>query len=294
MGPETELAGASPLPSVWVVGCGQMAGAFVTRWLQAGLAPGALTLIDPVAPAIVGPAWVPSAEALPAGAPPPDLLFLGIKPQQLASLAPALGHRLAGAPTLIVSMLAGVRTSVLGELFPESAVVRIMPNLPVRIGKGVIALFAPDLPPQSLAGLEALLAAGGTVVALADERQFDAVTALSGSGPAFLFRFIETLAGAGESAGLDAEVAQALALQTVVGAALLAQGAGQPVATLRQQVTSPQGTTEAGLDVLDGDGALSTLLRATVRAAAERSRALALAAEAAADPQGREAVRAAS
>lgn len=270
-----------------------MAGAFVRRWLAEGLDPSALALVDPVRPAIDGPAWAPSVDALAGAA--PDLLLLGVKPQQLGPVAEALAIRLAGATPLLVSMLAGVRTQTLAGRFPGLPLVRIMPNLPVRIGQGVTAVFAPQPLDAPLAAvLDALLAAGGRIVPLDDERQFDAVTALSGSGPAFLFRFIEALAGAGEAAGLEAETARVLALGTVTGAAALAAAADQPVATLRQQVTSPQGTTEAGLDILDGEGALSALLRATVRAAAERSRALALAAEAAADPAPREGLRAAS
>ena len=269
---------------LWVVGCGQMGGAMLARWLEAGMAPASVTVIDP-APRGLEPSSTVRRVAAPeeAGA-APALVLLGVKPQQFADVAPPLREVLAGARPIILSMMAGVRMHTLASQFPGFPLARIMPNLPVRIGRGAIALHAPGLEPQERQAVESLLAACGLSVPLEDESRFDAVTALSGSGPAFLFRFMEALAAAGEAAGLDADMARALAQQTVTGAAALAESSGLTPAALRQQVTSPGGTTEAGLDVLDGEGALSTLLRSTVRAAAERSRHLAAAAEAAAVP----------
>jgi pyrroline-5-carboxylate reductase len=280
---------------LWLVGCGAMGGALLSRWLVAGLDPSRVTVVDPAPgglPARFEGAVLPDLPGALAGGPPPDLLVLAIKPQALAGLAEQVRPALAG-DTVLVSMLAGVRVSTLAALFPGVPIARIMPNTPARIGRGISALYAPGLDAASRDQVRALLSAAGTVVSVDEETRFDAITALSGSGPAFLFRYIEAFAGAGEAAGLDPETAALLAEHTVVGAAaLLAEGLGTP-ASLRQQVTSPNGTTQAGLDVLDGDGALSSLLRATVRAAAERSRALAGAAEAAIDaPSTREAQRA--
>jgi pyrroline-5-carboxylate reductase len=273
----------SLLPArMWIIGCGAMAGALLTRWLAAGLDPASFTVIDPEPKGLpAGFTGTRVADVAQAG-PLPDAVLLGIKPQLLALVGPALAARV-DRPVLLISMLAGVRTHALAHLLPSARIIRIMPNLPARIGAGATAMFAAGATAADTALADRLMAAAGTVHWLDDEGRFDAVTAVSGSGPGFLFRFIEALAGAGEAAGLDAEMAAGLALQTVVGAAALAAQSRLTPATLRQQVTSPNGTTQAGLDVLDGDGALSALMRATVRAAAERSRALAATAEAVKD-----------
>jgi pyrroline-5-carboxylate reductase len=272
-----------------MVGCGQMGGALLDRWLGAGIAADRVLVIDPAprAPALPGAIrWVSSAADLGGDEEGPDLLVLGVKPQSVVSVATGLVPALAArvAHPLVVSMLAGVRLATIAHLFSDCRVARIMPNLGVRVGKGATVLHAPAIDVTDRAVLEALMAPTGLVVPLDDEARFDAVTAVSGSGPGFVYRFVEALAGAGEAAGLDAATATALARQSLIGAAALLEHSGQPAATLRQQVTSPNGTTEAGLDVLDGEGALSALMRATIRAAAERSRALAAAADAAADP----------
>ena len=277
------------IASLWLVGCGAMGGTLLGRWIAAGLDPRSVTVIDPQpgAPPVTSAGGPPvTSVATPAEAaagPPPQLVVLGVKPQIVAAVAAALQPALPQRP-LLLSMLAGVRTSTLGHLFPGARLVRIMPNTPARVGKGGTATFGAGLGPGASLLAEALARAAGTLLWLDDEHRFDAVTALSGSGPAFLFRFIEALAGAGESVGLDPATAAALASQTVVGAAALVELGEAGPALLRQQVTSPNGVTEAGLDVLDGDGALSSLLRATLRAASERSRALAAAAEATTSP----------
>ncbi|MGQ5701434.1 pyrroline-5-carboxylate reductase [Sandaracinobacteroides sp. A072] len=283
---------ASLFDRVWLVGCGAMAGALLERWLISGLDAARVTIIDPE------PAGLPQGFTGPVVPEPPEgvaptLLILGIKPQILPQLAPILSQRLAGQGVLL-SMLAGVRTATLSALFPGAPVMRIMPNLSARIGRGTTAMFASGLAPADADAIDGLLRSAGSTLWLEDEGRFDAVTAVSGSGPAFLFRFIEALAGAGEAAGLDPETAARLALETVAGAAEMAALSGLSPAALRQQVTSPNGTTQAGLDVLDGDGSLSSLMRATVRAATERSRALASAADAAIEAAaGRETMRAA-
>jgi len=270
-----------------MVGCGAMGGALLGRWLEAGLDPRAVVVIDPApagVPAGFACSVVPDvAAARESGSLGPTLLVLGIKPQALAGLVPEIAAAVGGSDLLLLSMLAGVRTAALAQMLPFSRIVRIMPNLPARIGRGATAMFAAGATDADRDAVDWLLGTAGSALWLDDESRFDAVTGLSGSGPAYLFRFIEALAGAGEAAGLDPETAARLALETVAGAAELAATSAVSPAELRQQVTSPNGTTQAGLDVLDGDGALSSLLRATVRAAAERSRALASAAEASAE-----------
>lgn len=287
--------GLDRLDSLWLAGCGAMGGTLLARWLDAGLPPQKVMVIDP-SPAGVPPGFsgeiVADAATLPFGGDGPQLLVLGVKPLTVLQVAEALKGRLPPSP-FILSMLAGVRTATLSHLFPGARIVRIMPNTPARVGRGVTALFGANLAPGDAEIADALATAAGRALWVDDENRFDAVTALSGSGPAFLFRFVETLAGAGETIGLDPATASMLALETVAGAAELATRSEATPATLRQQVTSPNGTTQAGLDVLDGDGALSSLLRATLRAAAERSRALATAVDTAIETgvQGRDPVR---
>lgn len=271
------------LARIWLVGCGAMGGALAARWLQSGLPDSALTIIDPVAelPERLDALRVRDVAAAVARMPQPSLVVLAVKPQQLLEVAPDLLPELKADPVL-VSILAGVRVTTLTDIFTGCPVARIVPNTPARIGAGVTALFAPQLDEEQAGAVDRLLKTNGITVWLDDEARFDAVTALSGSGPAFLYRFVEAMAGAGEAAGLDPETARLLATETVAGAARLMHESGESPAVLRAQVTSPNGTTQAGLDVLDGsDGALSILMRQTLRSATERGRALAAQADAA-------------
>jgi pyrroline-5-carboxylate reductase len=284
------------LTRVWLVGCGAMGGALLARWLESGLPPSAVTVIDPEPrglPVGFSGAVVPDAVSAWGQAPDPTLLVLGIKPQLLPRLAPGMARLLQPQP-LILSMLAGVRTGTLQALFPGAPLVRMMPNTPARIGRGVTALFAAGASAADKAAAGWLAEAAGATVWLDAEEQFDAVTAVSGSGPAYVFRFLEAFTAAAEASGLPGPVAALLARETVAGAAELALGSGQTPAQLREQVTSPNGTTAAGLQMLDGDGLLTSLLRSTVKAAADRSRQLAEAAEAdaSAPPAPRQAAKA--
>lgn len=275
--------GSGRLRRIWLVGCGSMGGALLGRWLACGLPASHVTVIDPAPgglPADFAGALVASAAEAAAISPDPTLVVLGVKPQLLGPIAAEFAPQLKVAP-LVMSMLAGVRTDSIGGYFPKSPIIRIMPNMPARIGRGVTAVYRGAGDEEDLAAVKALLEAAGSIEWLDEESRFDAVTAVSGSGPAFLFRFIETMAAAAESVGLEPELARRLAMETIAGAAEMARQSDLPPSRLRQQVTSPNGTTEAGLDVLDGEGVLSSLLRSTVRAAAERSRELAVAADAA-------------
>lgn len=258
---------------VWFVGCGNMGGAILARWRDAGLDPAQVTVIDPAAPAMPGVTVL--------AAPPPDgavpaLLLLAVKPQTLDAVAGALAP-LVGPETLLVSILAGVEIAALRKRFAEPRLVRAMPNTPVAIGRGAVSLYGPELDRAGEAAVEALMAPLG-LVEWVDESLFDVVTALSGSGPAFLFRFIDALAAAGADAGLDPDQSARLALATVVGAGLLAEGSSESAHALAERVASPGGSTRKGLDVLDEPSALRALIRDTLDAAILRNRELAAAA----------------
>ncbi len=270
---------AVPRAPVWLLGCGNMGGALLGRWLGEGIGP--VAVIDPSPRALpagasasaLPPGGAPPGGAPPGGAPPegsPDVLVLAVKPQAWReAVAPLVGR--AGPLTLVVSVMAGVSLAALAEVFPRSPLVRAMPNTPAAIGQGVTGLFttAGDI---AQGAAEALFGPAGATVWLDREADFDALTALSGSGPAYVFAFIEALAAAGAAAGLDPVTAMRLARATVTGAAALAATDPAPAAELRERVTSPGGTTAAGLAVLQAG--LGALLADTVAAAAARSQAL--------------------
>lgn len=250
---------------IWLLGCGNMGGALLGRWLAEDMGP--VAVIDPAAKGM--PAAVSVSAEPPQGR--PDVLVLAVKPQVWRAAASPLAS-VVGPMTLVVSVMAGVTTADLASVFPHSAIVRAMPNTPASIGQGATALFtsAGDL---AEGAAEALFGPAGTTVWLTDETDFDAVTAVSGSGPAYVFAFIEALAAAGVAAGLEAGLASRLARATVTGAAALAVADSAPASELRARVTSPGGTTAAGLAVLTPG--LSPLLIDTVAAASARSKALA-------------------
>jgi pyrroline-5-carboxylate reductase len=257
------MSGDAP---IWLIGCGNMGGALLRRWLAEGLGP--VTVIDPAARDVPDGVTVlqrPPAEGK------PDIVVLAVKPQAWAQAVLPLAGRL-GPMTLVISVMAGVRTDDLARLFPGAGVVRAMPNTPAAVGQGATALFTRDGDIVQGAA-EALFQPVGQTIWLTDETQFDAVTAVSGSGPAYVFHFIEALAAAGAAAGLDPVLAMRLSRQTVIGAAALAAQDGATSAELlRQRVTSPGGTTAAGLSVLMP--ALPPLLEQVIAAAAARSREL--------------------
>jgi pyrroline-5-carboxylate reductase len=260
--------------SLWIVGCGNMGGALVRRWLAAGLDPGQITVIDPAPPSIAGVTWLTSP---PVGS--PDLLLLGVKPQIVDQAAAAYAGVVTNK-TVVISILAGVECADLDVRFPGAkAIVRTMPNLPVAIGKGVTALFAKKASPEVRGTVDALFAPTGIAEWLTSEDQFHAVIAVSGSGPAFAYRFIGALADGGAALGLPADQALRLARATVEGAAALCTASGEDPAELARQVTSPGGTTAAGLAVMDEGGTFASLIAATQVATAARSETLAEAAK---------------
>ncbi len=261
------------MDSILIVGCGNMGGAILAGWLAGGLDPARFTVVDPVL--AEAPAGVRLLREVPSGA--FDVVLLGIKPQALGEVAPALEPATRGA--VILSILAGAELATLAAHFPATkALVRLMPNLAAAIGKSPLGLFEQGLDRAGRGAVEALLAPLGTAEWLASEDQLDAVTALAGSGPAFVYRFIAALADGGAALGLDPAQAERLARTMVEGAAQLAAASPDTLAELARRVTSAGGTTAAGLAVLDADQALTGLIEQTLRAARDRGAELAAAA----------------
>lgn len=259
--------------TMWLVGCGNMAGAMLRRWIDTGVIVASdVFVLNRRDQAL--PEGVRQGRELPEGA-LPDALMLGVKPQQLDDIA-VHAARLAGVP-LLISILAGVEPDAIAARFSAGTIVRAMPNLPVAFGKGVVALNGVEADTDARAAIDALMAPLGLNVWI-EADQFDAVTALAGSGPAFVYRFIDGLAGAGCAVGLPVELAQRLAIATVEGGALAAAGAQEPPSVLADRVASKGGSTRAGLNVLDTDQALVRLLTETLAAATRRNAEMAAAA----------------
>lgn len=251
-----------------------MAGAMLARWIDSGaIAPQDVFVANRKDRAL--PGNVAQGRDFPDG-PPPDLVLLGTKPQGLDEVAARFAAQVAGAPKL-VSILAGVEGAEIRRRFPLATVIRAMPNLPVAIGQGVVALHGEGTA-EARAALSTLMAPLGLVEWIADEGLFDAVTALAGSGPGFVYRFIDALAVAGATLGLPEDQAQRLALATVAGAGLLAADADVSPAILADRVASPGGSTRKGLDVLDDGDALKRLILATLAASTRHNAAMAAAA----------------
>jgi pyrroline-5-carboxylate reductase len=258
-------------------GAGKMGGALLEGWLQAGLAPGQVAVIEPnPAPPIAalgarGVRVNPNATALRDAA----AIVIAVKPQIAADALPVLAPMI-GEATVVVSIMAGRTLQFLAATLPQArALVRAMPNTPAAIGRGMTVAVPRHVSEAQRDLAHRLLIASGAVEWVADEALMDAVTAVSGSGPAYVFLLAEALAEAGMAAGLPAPLAEKLARETVAGAGELLHRSTLSAATLRENVTSPGGTTAAALEVLMGAGGLLPLLRKAVAAATERSRKLA-------------------
>jgi pyrroline-5-carboxylate reductase len=266
----------TPLPGpLWLVGCGNMAGAMLRRWLEAGtVAAPNVTVINRSGTLSIDGIRV--VTEVPADAPAPATVMLGMKPQQIDVVAGTAIAQLR--PRLLLSILAGVENSALAARFHADAIVRAMPNLPVSIGKGVVALHSETQDTALRDAATALMAPLGLVEWIAEERLFDAVTALSGCGPGFVFRFIDAMGAAGAALGLPEEQARRLAIATVEGAGALASGAEVDPATLADRVASPGGSTREGLNVLDRGDALRRLMTEALAASARRNAEMAAAA----------------
>lgn len=259
---------------LFLVGCGNMAGQMLTRWLAYGL--------DPARVTVLRPSGRPVAEGVqvvtdyPSSLPAYTTVLLGMKPQQLASVANSLAP-LCGMDTRLVSILAGTTVAELRNRFPAARdVVRAMPNLPVGIGEGVTALHADiSTSPDVREDVASLMSPLGLAEWIVDEGQFNEVTALSGCGPAFLFRFIDAFARAGEAIGLPSDQAARMALATVKGSASMAALSSDSPAILADRVASPGGMTRQGLNVMDADDRLLKLLTDTLAAARDRGEEMA-------------------
>ncbi|MFI4965611.1 MAG: pyrroline-5-carboxylate reductase [Caulobacterales bacterium] len=259
---------------ILMLGAGNMGGAVLEGWLKAGaFVAGDLMIVDPRP----GPAAL-RAQAAGAALNPPDAdlaaartVMLCVKPQIWRDVAGRYASRLA-ADAVIVSVVAGVASQDLAQAFGGRAIARVIPTTAAAINRGTASLYADD--PAALARAHALFEPLGAAVDLADEAQMHAATAVSGSGPAYLYAFVEALEAAGAAAGLAPADASRLARSTIAGAAALLDESGGEPAELRRQVTSPAGTTEAALNVLLGEHGLPRLLREAVAQAMRRSKEL--------------------
>lgn len=256
-----------------MLGCGKMGSAMLEGWLKGGLAPGSVHVIDPHPSDWVRAQGVVVNSDLPDD---PAVALVAVKPQMMDEALPLLAP-MGGGGTLIVSVAAGTPIArfeaVLGT---ATRVIRAMPNTPAAIGKGITAIIGNgSATAADLDMAEGLLGTIGQVVRLSTEDQIDAVTGVSGSGPAYVFYMIDALAAAARAEGLPDDMAMQLAKATVAGAGALAEAAAETPEQLRINVTSPNGTTQAGLEVLMNEGSgLMPLMRGTVAAAANRSREL--------------------
>jgi pyrroline-5-carboxylate reductase len=256
----------------WFIGCGNMAGAMVEGWRGAGVGLSGATVIRPSGLPVPG---IRTLSAPDQGASPPRLVILGFKPQTLDDVAPGLTPYLS-SKTIVVSMLAGVEVASLRQRFPTvAAVIRILPNLPVSVRRGVTALYGEDVPADVRELVEPLFATLGFAMWAQREDQLAAIGSVAGAGPAYVARFIDALAKAAEERGLSPELAKIVAVETVFGTAWMASASGEPMDEIARRVASPKGTTQAGLDVLDEGGSLSSLVSRTIDAASKRGAELA-------------------
>jgi pyrroline-5-carboxylate reductase len=264
--------------TILLVGAGKMGGALLEGWLGLGLDPKNAAVLEPQpsrelnALAGRGLRLNPAAGAIGEA----SAIIIAVKPQTASDVVPALASY-AGAGTVVVSIMAGQTLGFLEQaLSQRAALVRAMPNTPAAIGRGItVAVPNVRVSARQRELVHALLSATGAVEWIADEALMDAVTAVSGSGPAYVFLLVEALARAGTAAGLPADLAGRLARATVAGSGELLQRSPLDPASLRQNVTSPGGTTAAALEVLMGSQGLAELMARAVAAATERSRQLA-------------------
>lgn len=265
------------MKGILLVGCGKMGGAMLAGWLQRGVAAADVVVVEPnpVAGLPAGVRQVSDAAAVPADF-APALVLLAVKPQVMDAVAPAYARYVATG-VCFLSVAAGKTIATLNHLLGGSAaVVRSIPNTPAAVGEGItIACANPSVRAEQRTLCETLLSAIGEVGWVEEEGLIDAVTAVSGSGPAYVFWLTECMAKAGEAAGLPADLAARLARATVSGSGILMKHSPESPTQLRKNVTSPNGTTQAALDVLMAPDGVEPLMKKAVAAATRRSRELA-------------------
>lgn len=264
---------------VLLLGAGKMGSALLEGWLARGLDPKTVYVIDPALPDV--PLEKLKSLGVTVGAQAGDLsnpaaILAAVKPQVAEGALP-VAAAFAGPSTVVVSIMAGTTLKTLSAGFPDkTAIVRAMPNTPAAVGRGITGAFAgKGVSERQRAVAQKLLEAAGDVVWVESEPLIDAVTGVSGSGPAYVFLLVEAMAKAGVAAGLPADVAETLARKTVEGAGELMRRSPEPPAILRRNVTSPNGTTAAALEVLMAGDGLEPLMERAVLAATKRAKELA-------------------
>lgn len=256
---------------VLMVGCGNMGGAMLARWVED--ARNAFTVVKPSPGGLPeGVTWHAAPDAL--GEARFDVIVLAVKPQMMAEVAPLYAEYLAEGG-VVISIAAGVSLATLGRSFPGAAIVRVMPNLPARIGAGMSGLVANDLADARRRGrAEALAARTGDILWVDSEDALDRLTAVSGSGPGYVFHLIEAYIAAAQSLGFSDDEARRLVFATLAGTVEMARASDRSPTELRASVTSRNGTTQAGLEKLMAGDAIAERLTETVGAAYARAREL--------------------
>ena len=262
-----------------LVGCGKMGGAMLSGWRDSGIAAAGVTVVEPFGATEFADAADVTIYADGADLPAdldPEVIVFAVKPQQMDAVAPSYA-RFAGSSCVFLSIAAGKTIGYFeGQFGAEAAIVRAMPNTPAAIGQGISVLCPNANVSDGQAALcQQLMQAVGDAVTVSDEGLIDAVTALSGGGPAYVFLLIECLGAAGITAGLPKDLAEQLALATVAGSGQLALTSDEAPSQLRENVTSPGGTTLEALKILMADNGLQPLMTRAIAAATERSRELA-------------------
>ena len=260
---------------ILLVGCGKMGSALLNGWLSQGTPAGQVSVVEPMLPDLPdGVSGYAEAAALAADYRPAAVVF-AVKPQSMDDVLPAYA-KYAGPETVFLSIAAGKPIGYFEAALADGAIVRAMPNTPAAVGRGITVLCANARVSAAQRTLcTRLMESVGEVAWIDDEALMDAVTGLSGSGPAYVFHLVEAMAAAGEAAGLSKDLASQLARATVAGSGELLTQSPEPAGTLRENVTSPGGTTAAALEVLMGPNGLTQLMTAAIARATERSRELA-------------------
>lgn len=267
-----------PSTPIALVGAGNMGGAMLAGWLGSDTDAGSLIIVDPspspAVKALIDSHGLRHEKTAPSNV-KASIVFLAVKPQMMETALPTLTG-LIGDDTLCISIAAGTTVSTIKAFLGDIAVVRAMPNTPAMVGRGITGAWAnPAVSPAQRDAADRMLSVTGPVEWVDEESLIDAITAVSGSGPAYAFYLVECMAEAGRKAGLHEDIAMRLARATVSGAGELMHRSEDPAATLRKNVTSPGGTTAAALEVLMGDGAMQDLLTRAVAAAKKRAGELA-------------------